>query len=154
MSNTYDERFTKQLGDPMGLAVSVGKLACDLYNNKQDNSKEVEEVYQDILKVIGAINSLSNAEYISVNGYITNKYPEIIDISCIKLEYIPLSTLENNDSWFNRYTLSLMLDPLYKIMDTRKNRTPKSALGIVAKAALGHVAMSALMAALPKDEDK
>lgn len=148
--DNFNEKFSSQLVDPVGLTLSIGKLAYDLYHNRQDNSNEVAEVYQDIQKVIDACNSSFPYECIRVNAYIMKKYPEIVALSNGEIIAVSSDSLSLYSEVVNLYSLALMLDPLYKIMEQRKNKK-KSELKTIAKAVAGHVAISAIATLLKSD---
>lgn len=40
MDNIFAEHFTKQILDPVGLAIPTGKLTCDLYNKNNHVKNE------------------------------------------------------------------------------------------------------------------
>ncbi|MFI3228419.1 MAG: hypothetical protein R3Y09_13595 [Clostridia bacterium] len=107
-------------------------------------------MYQDIQKVIDACNSSFPYEYIRVNTYIMKKYPEVVALSDGEIIAVQQDVLTLYSEVANRYSLALMLTPLYKIMEQRKNKK-KSELKTVAKAVAGHVAISAIATLFKSD---
>lgn len=154
MENNFLNRTVQNVQDPKGIAVSIVKLASDLYKeNKQNN--DVKSVYDDIIMVNNALDSCTNQKYIETNIAIANKYPDIIEMACGKLSVVDQTALLTYPESLNRYILLSAFDPLYKIMKKRNNPNWKSTILQVGKAVGGHLIMSGALALIQSnDADK